>query len=235
MKIVIVGGSGGIGLAIVKQALQYYPEAYIIATWRTRQPDFTHQRLRWHPLDAANEKAVAEMAEQLGSVTILINAIGLLHTPDHRPEKTIREFDPVFFQENMAANTLPSILLAKYFMKSLRSDNPSWFISLSARVGSISDNHLGGWLSYRASKAALNMAVKTIAIEWKVKLPNCCVLLFHPGTTDSALSQPFHRNLPEGQLHSPNYTAETLMETIKESRPEDSGRFVSFDGNDVDW
>ena len=183
----------------------------------------------------SNEEEVETLSTQVGCLDILINAVGFLHSPNHRPEKSIKEFASGFFEKNMITNTLPGILLAKHFMSTLKSDKNTFFLVVSARVGSISDNRIGGWLSYRTSKAALNMAIKTISIEWKQKVPNCCVLLFHPGTTDTELSKPFQRNLPEGQVHSPDITAGALLDLIKSSSPSDSGKFISFDGSELPW
>ncbi len=106
---------------------------------------------------------------------------------------------------------------------------------LSAKVGSIADNRLGGWYSYRASKAALNMLVRTTAIEWQHRLPNATVLALHPGTTDSRLSRPFQQRLPPGQLHSPTRTGEALSRIIDSAEPEVSGRFYSWDGSLLPW
>ncbi|WP_420590144.1 SDR family NAD(P)-dependent oxidoreductase [Bacterioplanoides sp.] len=235
MKILIAGGSGGIGLASIHTCLQRYPDAQIYASYRTTQPEFDHPRVHWHLLDINDEQSLADLAKTLGKIDILINAIGFLHSETKRPEKALKQFDVDFFQQNINSNTLPSILLAKHFSTSLKSDNNSYFVALSARIGSISDNRSGGWLSYRCSKAALNMALKTIAIEWQRTVPNCCVLLFHPGTTDTGFSKPFQKNLPCGQLHSAEVTANALLDLIADSTPADSGRFASFDGNDIDW
>ena len=235
MIIMILGGSGGIGFAVLRRFLHSYPDAEIIATYNSRCPGFEHIQLKWHKLDLTEEQEIEDLSNEIGAVDILINAVGFLHSSSKKPEKTIKDFDFEFFQQNIRNNTLPSILLAKHFMNHLRSDNKTFFIVLSAKVGSISDNRAGGWLSYRASKSALNMAIKTISIEWKRKLPNCCVLLFHPGTTDTKLSKPFQNNLPHGQLHSPEVTAKALLDLIKRSGPSDSGKFISFDGTEIGW
>lgn len=235
MNILIVGGSGGIGLAVVELVLAKHPEATIYATFRTEQPQLEHHNLSWMQLDASNETQVALLAKELPLLNVLINATGLLHTDEQKPEKALAQFNPSFFNDNIAANTIPSILLAKHFHLSFKAKQTSFFISLSAKIGSISDNNIGGWLSYRASKAALNMAIKTIAIEWKRTAPHCCVILFHPGTTDTKLSKPFQRNLPPGQLHSAEVTAKALLELINFSHPEDSGTFVSFNKSRIPW
>ncbi len=235
MKIMIVGGSGGIGTALIKAVLNAYPGATIIATWHQHKGKLQDARVEWTKLDATSEVEVSTIAHRIDHLDILINAVGFLHSPEWMPEKTIKQFDPVLLNKNISINTLPSLLLAKYFGTGLKSDKPTFFIVVSAKVGSIEDNKIGGWLSYRTSKAALNMAVKTISIEWKQKIPNCCVLLFHPGTTDTELSRPFQKHLPTGQLHSADLTADALLQLIQQSTPEDSGRFYSFDGSEIPW
>lgn len=235
MKILVVGGSGGIGKAIVKIFSSRYPEAKIYASYFNHEPDFTVQNLQWISLDATDQFEVEKLSNALGPIDILVNAIGILHAGDQQPEKTLRRFEVQFFEKNLRINTLSSILLAKYFEGNLRSNKMTYFISLSAKVGSISDNQMGGWLSYRVSKAALNMAMKTIAIEWRRRLPKCCVLMFHPGTTDTHLSKPFQTNLPKGQLHSADLTAESLMDIISTATPEASGKFMSFKGSELPW
>ncbi len=236
MKIVIIGASGGIGLALVNACIARYPKADILATYHSRQVAFAHPNVEWYALDVTNESEIEQLSDSVGSVNMLINAVGFLHSDEHKPEKSIRHFDQRGFDKNISLNTLPGIWLAKYFSRALKAaKGNTFFVVHSARVGSIEDNKLGGWLSYRVSKAALNMAIKTVSIEWRMKLPNCCVLLFHPGTTDTALSEPFQKNLPENQLHSPLFTAGALMDIINKSGPVDSGTFISFDGTEIDW
>ena len=165
MKILIIGGSGGIGFAVLRRCLHTYPDAQIIATYNNQSPRFEHTQVEWLKLDVVEEQQIEHLSNQLGPIDILVNALGFLHSSYKKPEKTIDYFDPAFFQQNIRLNTLPSILLAKHFMQSLNADNKTFFIVLSAKIGSISDNRSGGWLSYRASKSALNMAVKTIVTK----------------------------------------------------------------------
>ncbi|EEF81131.1 SDR family NAD(P)-dependent oxidoreductase [Methylophaga thiooxydans] len=235
MKILIVGGSGGIGSSLVSSCLDYYPESDIIATYNTHPGDIHHSRLQWRKLDVTIEDDIENLSNDLGSIDLLINAVGFLHSESQKPEKTIKEFDPTFFQHNININTLPSILLAKHFMTSLRSNKTTHFVAFSAKIGSIEDNRMGGWLSYRVAKSALNMAMKTIAIEWSLKVPNCCVILFHSGTTDTQLSKPFQKNLPVGQLHSTNHTTDALLDIINSSAPADTGKFMSYNGSEIPW
>nr|WP_275442788.1 SDR family NAD(P)-dependent oxidoreductase [Pseudoalteromonas sp. OOF1S-7] len=231
----IVGGLGGIGQALVKRFASEQPKAQIYATYRTTKPNTEPNHVHWVELDASREDDVRALAKQLPDVDILINATGLLHTPDKLPEKSIQEFDPDFFNENLKANTVPTLLLAKHFAKALKAKQTTYFVALSARIGSISDNQLGGWISYRSAKAALNMALKTISIEWRYKLPNCCVLAFHPGTTDTALSVPFQKNVPPGKLFSADFVAQSLIDLLQSKQASDSGGFYSYDGSAITW
>ncbi|MCG7535532.1 SDR family NAD(P)-dependent oxidoreductase [Pseudoalteromonas sp. OOF1S-7] len=235
MIILIVGGLGGIGQALVKRFASEQPKAQIYATYRTTKPNTEPNHVHWVELDASREDDVRALAKQLPDVDILINATGLLHTPDKLPEKSIQEFDPDFFNENLKANTVPTLLLAKHFAKALKAKQTTYFVALSARIGSISDNQLGGWISYRSAKAALNMALKTISIEWRYKLPNCCVLAFHPGTTDTALSVPFQKNVPPGKLFSADFVAQSLIDLLQSKQASDSGGFYSYDGSAITW
>lgn len=236
MNILIIGGSGGIGLSVLKDCLRHYPDADVIATYHDRNIDFQHPRLQWRRLDVTSESDIQAFSQSTPPLNIIINAVGFLHSDIHRPEKSIQEFNCELFEKNISLNTLPSILIAKYFEKSLKAaKGNTFYIVLSARIGSIKDNNVGGWISYRISKAALNMAMKTISIEWKYKLPRCCILLFHPGTTDTQFSKPFQKNLPKHQVHSSAVTSESLLMLIKKSTPSDTGQFISFDGTEIDW
>lgn len=235
MKILIVGGSGGIGAALIETLLATQQEITLYATYRSTQPAIQHTNLTWFQVDASLENQVAALASQISRVDILINTIGFLHQDEQNPEKSINEFDPTFFYQNISANTLPTLLLAKYFATSLKSKKNTYFIAISAKIGSIEDNQIGGWISYRSSKAALNMALKTISIEWHFKLPHCCVLAFHPGTTDTQLSAPFQRNVPQGKLFTPHYVAKQLLALIETKGPESSGKFFSYSGEELPW
>ncbi len=236
MNALVVGGSGGIGLALVKQLLVDAELEQVFATWYRHLPrDIEHPRLTWIQLDVQKEAQVAQLAEKLPRLDLLINTVGMLHTPEHGPEKTLRNFDPDFFLENIRTNTLPSLLLAKHFATHLRHSSPSTFAVLSAKVGSISDNRLGGWISYRSSKAALNMALKTLAVEWRQRVPNCSIAALHPGTVATSLSQPFQANVPSEKLFSAEYAASCLLRVIGGLSPANSGKLWSWDGTVLPW
>jgi NAD(P)-dependent dehydrogenase (short-subunit alcohol dehydrogenase family) len=235
MNIAITGGSGGIGQAFVSQLVTRPGVERVHATWHRNKPDFQHPALAWHGVDVTDEASVQAWSDTLADLDWLINAVGLLHRPGQGPEKTIQRLDPAFFMANMQTNALPSLLLAKHAGDKFRHGRPAIFATVSAKVGSIGDNRLGGWVSYRASKAALNMCLKTISIEWARTLPNVTVAALHPGTTDTALSKPFQRGVPEGHLFSPEQSVGYMLEVLDQLAPEDSGKFWAFDGELLPW
>ena len=235
MNIVIAGGSGGIGSAFV-EALATRPRVKkIIATCNRHPSSLHHQKVSWHPLDLTDEDAIRDWAGQLDEIDWLINAAGILHTRAHGPEKSIRQIDPAFFLENMRINALPALLLAKHLHDKFQHGRPAVYATVSAKVGSIEDNRLGGWISYRSSKAALNMSIKTLAIEWRRTLPNVAVVALHPGTTDTALSKPFQRHVPHGQLFTPEYSVSCMLDVLENLKPVHSGEFLAFDGERLPW
>ncbi|MGC9404375.1 SDR family NAD(P)-dependent oxidoreductase [Vibrio genomosp. F10] len=235
MNILIIGGSGGIGLALIEHFLSSNNTQTVYATYRNAQPNISAPNLNWHKVDVTAEGDIEELANAIPKLDVLVNAVGVLTGPEHSPEKTINAFDVDFFNQNLSINTVSTLLLARYFGQHLKSKSLSHFVSLSARVGSIEDNQLGGWISYRCSKAALNMAIKTISIEWQRKKHNCCMFAFHPGTTDTSLSKPYQKNVPEHKLFTPQYVAAQLASMIETTTSEDTGKFYSFDGKEIPW
>ncbi|PTP99346.1 SDR family oxidoreductase [Vibrio splendidus] len=240
LHILVVGGSGGIGFAVVKHLLSElsrfdFLDVHVDATYHSQQPGLENSRLNWHKVDATNEADIEQLSKQFEKLDWLINCVGMLHTSELGPEKNLSSIDPEFFLKNISVNTLPSLLLAKHFTPVLRtSDNPK-FAVVSAKVGSISDNRLGGWYSYRSSKAALNMFIKTMSIEWQRTIKKGTVLALHPGTTDTALSKPFQTNVPESKLFESSYVAHQLVDIIRTATPDNSGHFYAYDGEQLSW
>jgi NAD(P)-dependent dehydrogenase (short-subunit alcohol dehydrogenase family) len=235
MRIVITGGSGGIGSAFVEVLARRPDVEKIIATCNSHSPALDHAKVVWHQLDLTDAAAICDWAAKLDEIDWLINAAGMLHTTTRGPEKSIRQIDPAFFLESMSKNALPALLLARHLQGNFRHGRPAVFATISAKVGSIEDNRLGGWFSYRASKAALNMSLKTLAIEWRRTLPNVTVVALHPGTTDTVLSKPFQRNVPQGQLFTPAYSVDCMLRILEQLQPADSGQFLAFDGERLPW
>ena len=137
--------------------------------------------------------------------------------------------------EQFSINAIAPVLLARSVESLLHRDRPFHFASLSARVGSIGDNRSGGWYSYRAAKAAQNQLLKTLSIEWRRRWPLATVTLLHPGTTDTGLSKPFQTFVPPEKLFTPQRAAEQLVDVLIAQTPEDSGAFLAWDGQPIDW
>ena len=225
---VIIGASGGIGAAL---------EAALIdeATFE-KVHGFARSRTGAQHLDLLDEASIAAAAAHVATgpaTTLVIVATGLLHAGERGPEKAMRELDPAWLAETYAINAIGPALVAKHFLPIMPRTGRAVFAALSARVGSISDNKLGGWHGYRASKAALNMLMRGIAIEEKRRNDRTIVVTLHPGTVDTALSRPFQGNVQAGRLFTPDRAALQLLDTIEELKAPDSGKLFDFEGKEV--
>lgn len=245
----IQGAGRGIGLALVEALLAAQHVGRVFAT--CRQPgsamvlqqlaDEHPQRLVLLPLDLTDETSVAAAADSVAeaseSLHLLINCGGVLHdhVRDLQPEKKLADIRPQALQYSFAVNAIGPLLMAKHFQPLFRHRQRAVFACISARVGSIGDNRLGGWYAYRGSKAAQNMFTRNIAIEYGRRLRNTICVALHPGTTDTALSQPFQGNVPAHRLFSPQRTAAQLLTVIDGLSPEDSGGFFAWDGRPIPW
>jgi NAD(P)-dependent dehydrogenase (short-subunit alcohol dehydrogenase family) len=241
----VVGASQGIGLGFVQHLLADDRIARLYATYR--QPDTAadlfayrgHPKLTCLQLEATREDGIAQTAARLKQqghpLDLLVNCVGVLHAEDLQPEKSLRQIAPEKLLYYFQVNSLPAVLLAKHFQPLLKSNQASVFATISAKIGSIEDNRLGGWYGYRASKAALNMFLKTIAIEDSRKNPHTIVVALHPGTTDTRLSQPFQRNVPAAKLFSVDRTVSQLLTVIDQLTETDNGSFFSWDGSRLPW
>ena len=244
LAVAVVGASGGIGAALV-EALLARDDVEVVHATHHRSPAGgarasvagTGAAARVVPakLDATDEAAVRDWLGGIDRLDWIVNAVGMLHDGEHGPEKSIRQFEPEHFANSMAVNALPTLLLAKHAFALLKASESGAFATVSARVGSIADNGLGGWYSYRASNAALNMALKCLAIEWARSAKSIRVAALHPGTTDTRLSEPFQQNVPEGKLFSPEKTAAYLLDRLDELHDGPSGRFLAYDGEEIPW
>jgi NAD(P)-dependent dehydrogenase (short-subunit alcohol dehydrogenase family) len=235
MNILVVGGNGGIGQAIVQALCEKESVDRIIATYHRNRVDIHHDKLQWLKLDVTETESLQHCWGVDTPLDYLIYAVGSLHSEIGQPEKSIRHFNPELFLHSMQINTLPLLMLAKYLHPAFRLSSAPRLAAISARVGSIAENRKGGWYSYRTSKAALNMALKTLSVEWRIAMPRGSVAALHPGTTDTGLSLPFQASVPEGQLFTAQRTADQLLSVLEALTPDNSGNFWSWDGTELPW
>ena len=222
MKCVVIGSNGGIGAALA-EALERRARSVIRVARGTSLA-----------LDLLNEDSVAGSAAAIGpGLDLVVDATGFLHDDRYVPEKRLEEIDPAHLAYSFAINATGPALLLKHFSPLLARDRRAVFATLSARVGSIADNHLGGWYSYRASKAALNQLVRTAAIELarSRKLAICVAL--HPGTVQTSLSNPFSKAGLEVQ--TPLQAAENLVAVIDALTPPQTGEFLDHRGHKIEF
>ncbi len=243
---IIFGAGHGIGLAMVEYLLSHHPTLIVIATYRSEDKAYDLLKNQQHypnrliikNIDPTNESHIKltskECLDSGFSFDLIINCVGLLHQNEIQPEKSLRTFEEDSFMKIMKVNCIVTPLIAKYFERLINKSSQSAFISLSAKVGSISDNRMGGWYSYRASKAALNMLIKTISIEFTRKKMNCIVLAIHPGTTKTLLSDPFIART-NYILHEPIETAANILSVIESKTINDTGKFYSWNNEELDW
>ncbi len=222
----VIGSSGGIGAALV-DALDAMPRCReVLCLSRASHPSF----------DLTDESSIGVIADEWKSAgrkfDLVFDATGALTIEGEGPEKSLAALNGATMARAFAINVIGPALLLKHFAPLLPAGTKSVFATLSARVGSIGDNQLGGWYSYRASKAALNQIVKTGAIEIARKLPDAVCLALHPGTVETPLTQAFAR----GRFtHSPREAARNLLGVIDQAGPEQSGSFLAYDGSVIPW
>ena len=225
---VIIGASGGIGDALEAALVD---EGAYDKVW-----GFARSRSGAQYLDLTDEASIAAAAalvSQGPSPSLVIIATGLLHDGEHGPEKSLKEIDLDWMAKNFAINTIGPALIAKHFIPLLPKTGTPIFAALSARVGSISDNLLGGWYSYRASKAALNMLIRNLAIEARRSNDRSIIVGLHPGTVDTPLSKPFQANLSPGKLFESERAALQLLDVIEGLKVKDSGKLFAWDGEEI--
>ena len=241
----VMGATGGIGLALVEHLLEHAGVLHVTAVARhatqsadmARLADRYGARLQIDVADLTDAATLQKLATRLGSAPLhlCINAAGVLHQPDLMPEKNLAAISSSNLQRVFAVNAFGAVLLAQALLPLMRHAEPAVFASLSARVGSIGDNRLGGWYAYRAAKAAHNQLLKTVAIESRRSHPHLSIQMLHPGTVDSELSRPFQRGVPAQQLFTPAYAAAQLLAVIGTATAQNSGRFVAWDGSEIPW
>lgn len=223
---IIIGATGGIGAGLFESLKDHDGFGTVLGLSRHSVPAIDI-------LDEASIAAAADHVRQSGiPPTLIIVATGILHKDGRGPEKSIRELDADWMVENYRLNAVAPALIAKHFLPLMPRTGRTCFAALSARVGSISDNRLGGWHSYRASKAALNMLIRNLSIEWQRKNPEAIIVGLHPGTVETGLSAPFKGN-PEHERFTPAKAASQLLGVLSGLEADDSGQVFAYDGRMV--
>jgi len=244
----VTGASRGIGLEFVRQLLAASSFDRVYAA--CRRPALATQlnalaaqqpRLRIVALDVADEAQVEAAARAVAAETdrlhLIVNAAGVLHDAalGLAPEKRLADVRADALAAGFAANAFGPLLVAKHFERLLAHRERAVFATVSARVGSIGDNRLGGWYAYRGAKAAQNMFTKTLSVEWVRSRRNVVCVALHPGTTDTDLSRPFQASVPPEKLFTVERTVRQLLGVIDGLGPGDTGRFLAWDGSEIPW
>lgn len=233
-KAAIFGSSGGIGAALVRSLSQRGVEV-LAGSRGGKSPPL--DGVTPFAFDLKDEKLIATAVAQWVSdpPDLVIVATGVLTLQDGTgPERSYKAIDGDAMAEAFRLNTIGPALVAKHVLPIMPRDRRSVFAALSARVGSITDNRLGGWHSYRASKAALNMLTRNFAIEMGRTHKQTIVVGLHPGTVDTALSEPFQSGLPDGQLTYADDAARNLLAVIESLSADQSGNVYDWKGDTIE-
>lgn len=245
-RVVLIGAGGGIGGALASRLLRSSPNCHVLGTSRAPRSarmralaDLFPDRFSAANCDLGSDESIRQLAarvrDQMGSPDLVIVASGLLHEPGLGPEKSHAQLDRAWLLRQFEINCVGPLLAAASLVPLMPRNRLSLFVVLSALVGSITDNRLGGWYGYRASKAALNQGMKTLAVECRRTHPGLCVLSIHPGTTDTPLSGPFTSRVAKEKLYSPARTAARILRVLDASDVADSGAFLHWDGSELPY
>ncbi|MAA54739.1 MAG: short-chain dehydrogenase [Porticoccaceae bacterium] len=236
----VVGASGGIGSALVSAFLSDGEIGHVFAASANdvAQGNNTNTKLTWLPYQY-NEPSIISVVDQLSELKVQVSHIcicsGILHGENLRPEKRLEDLNSESLQILFHANSIVPILWIKALRGLCNSDQKCCIAVLSARVGSISDNRLGGWYGYRSSKAALNMLLKSASVEYARRNKNVKLISFHPGTTDTELSKPFQSAVRAEKLFTPDFVASKLLELMNSSDIDGELSFLDWQGETVEW
>ena len=229
----LVVGAGGIGRQIAEDLASKENNLEVILCGRK------NAFKNFWELDIENENSLKDFKDKLSksklNLRLVLNATGRLHSEKLNPEKRLQHINKENLIESFSINAFAPILLAKTIEEFINKELEFNFASISARVGSITDNKTGGWYAYRAAKSAQNQLFKSLSIEWARKYPKAIITLLHPGTVNTNLSKPFHKFVPKDKLFSPQKTSSYLIDILRHQKPTDSGKFIAWDGKEIPW
>ena len=229
----LVVGAGGIGKQIAEDLASKEDNLEVILCGRK------NVFKNFWELDIENENSLKDFKDKLSksklNLRLVLNATGRLHSEKLNPEKRLQHINKENLIESFSINAFAPILLAKTIEEFINKELDFNFASISARVGSITDNKTGGWYAYRAAKSAQNQLFKSLSIEWARKYPKAIITLLHPGTVNTNLSKPFHKFVPKDKLFSPQKTSSYLIDILRQQNPTDSGKFIAWDGKEIPW
>ena len=232
-KVLVVGATGGIGSAFVEKIKQLDKDNIIIEVVRKKK--YNHQI----EVDMLDEESMTQCAleihKQHGTIDMILNTVGLLHSDGAMPERAYKEINQDFLQKTFEVNTFIPFLVSKHFIPLLSKNKTSLIAFMSARIGSISDNNLGGWYSYRASKSALNMLIKTLSIELSYKNKNAICIGLHPGTVKTNLSDPFSEKIKAYKVFSKEESIDYLVNQINRVDQTFSGKLIDWKGDVIPY
>ena len=242
-RALVIGASGGIGASLVEQLASSPRYSQVYAASRSL-PTSPIEGVNYQIVDSQNEDAIAEfcqkVAEPKQQFSLVVCCIGSLHGADEHgrqvtPEKRLEDINTAKLQYYFNINTVLPALWLKHIEALVKGKLPANLVFLSARVGSIADNALGGWYGYRATKSALNMLLKTAQIELQRRAKNVCIVSYHPGTVDTHLSKPFQTRVKPDKLFTATYTAQQLLAQLDNFNAVDGPYFVDWDGKSIPW
>jgi NAD(P)-dependent dehydrogenase (short-subunit alcohol dehydrogenase family) len=234
----VIGASSTIAQAAINQFEEDSDCLGVYAISRSIQDKLKEGKTHWIECDNS-EMRIREVCQHLktssGAIAKVLICNGILHNEDMMPEKKLEDINAVQLEATFYANTVTPMLWLSQLLPVLKGNEATQVALLSARIGSISDNKSGGWYSYRASKAALNMLIKTSSIEYARRAKNVKLIAFHPGTTDTPLSKPFQQSVPEGKLFTAEFVANQLLSIMETATMDNEAAFLDWNNQTIDW
>jgi NAD(P)-dependent dehydrogenase (short-subunit alcohol dehydrogenase family) len=237
----VIGASGGIGAELIKQL--YASSEFEHVHGVSRQSLLSEQEgIAYHQVDSSDEKQIMQVCEQLkqhGNFSLVVCCVGALHGSqnevDLHPEKRLEDISAEQLLSYFKTNSIAPMLWLKHLLPLVKADDKAQIVLLTARVASIADNRLGGWYGYRASKAALNMLIKTAQVEYQRRAKNVELISYHPGTVDTELSKPFQGNVAQDKLFTSEFTVRKLLSHLTSLDLEAAPHYIDWDNKTIAW